>query len=128
MCSETLCTPNDDGFHTKKSIDRTFTACGVDKLQLNKEELRTCDLYGVFRICIGQIKTDETKKLMLLKNVTKSGVLFQCMKKLLNKFPAYNMKAKWQTRQLKHLLRDLPLNHCVSIYVFFSENYRCCDN
>ena len=36
------------------------------------------------------------------------------------------MSAKWQTQQLKNLLRDLPLNHCVSIHDF-SENYRCSD-
>ena len=79
MSSETLCPPNIDGFHKKKYTDRKCTDCGVEKLQLSSEELRTDDLspdvsWECFEYVTVKSKRGETKKLMLVKKKLQNPV------------------------------------------------------
>jgi hypothetical protein len=72
-------------------------------------------------------KVGLRKKLMLVKKKTKPGYyMIQYFQNLLKTFPSHTIRAKWQTQQLKQLVRNLPANHAIAIHDY-SENYRCKD-
>lgn len=78
ISNQTLCRTNSDGLHNKSCLDRTCLECGVQKVHLHPEELRTDDAspdvsWECFDYVNIKSKRGETKKLMLVKKVTKSN-------------------------------------------------------
>jgi hypothetical protein len=51
-------------------------------------------------------------------------VMISYFLKLLDKFPSHMFRAKWQNTQLKSLVKNLPLKHCITVHDF-SENFKC---
>jgi hypothetical protein len=43
--------------------------------------------------------------------------MIQYFQNLLRTFPSHNIRAKWQTQQLKQLVRNLPANHAIAITI-----------
>ncbi|MES9880719.1 MAG: hypothetical protein ABW185_07545, partial [Sedimenticola sp.] len=71
------------------------------------------------------IKGNDLRKLILVKKSTEPAEMFEYFKTLLQQFPAHQFRAQWQTKQMKTLIENLPIGHCVTIHDF-SENYKCC--
>ncbi|XP_063425376.1 uncharacterized protein LOC134708659 [Mytilus trossulus] len=64
------------------------------------------------------------RRLTLIKKKTSVNEMFLNLKKLLETFPAHQHRSNWQSNQLKSLVQNLPVNHCICIHDY-SENYRC---
>lgn len=66
----------------------------------------------------------EKRKLQLAVKSTSPGKMVNYFKSPLSKFPYHQRRAKWQNKQMKILIENLPLDHvcCVDNY---SENYTC---
>ena len=61
---------------------------------------------------------------MLVQKISKPGEMISYFLKLLDKFPSHMFRAKWQNTQLKSLVKNLPLKHCITVHDF-SENFKC---
>ncbi|CAG2219783.1 unnamed protein product [Mytilus edulis] len=66
------------------------------------------------------------RKLMLVKKSTNPFEMFSYFIQILRTFPYHQFSASWQSDQLRSLLDNLPLNHCVTVNDY-SESYRCFD-
>jgi hypothetical protein len=61
---------------------------------------------------------------MLVQKISKPGEMISYILKLLDKFSSHMFRAKWQNTQLKSLVKNLPLKHCITVHDF-SENFKC---
>ena len=59
---------------------------------------------------------------MLVQKISKPGEMISYILKLLDKFSSHMFRAKWQNTQLKSLVKNLPLKHCITVHDF-SENF-----
>ncbi|CAG2189365.1 unnamed protein product [Mytilus edulis] len=63
---------------------------------------------------------------MLVKKSATPFEMFSYFIRILRTFPYQQFSASWQSDQLRSLLDNLPLNHCVTVNDY-SESYRCFD-
>ncbi|XP_071122993.1 uncharacterized protein [Mytilus edulis] len=115
--------------HKMSCLNRECTECGVDKLDFLPEEL---DKNGAVEVSWERyeyqnvkIKGDKVvRKLVLVKKRSNACDMFDYLKQLLEHFPSHQFRAYWQSKQMKSLINNLPVTHCVAIHDF-SENYKC---
>lgn len=129
VCNDTLCKPDNDNLYNKTCLDRKCKKCGTEHCHFTEEEMRTDDLaedtdWQCFEYRELKTKNGSRRKLMLVKKKTKPGHMFRYFKELLATFPGHNFRAKWQNQQIRHLVENLPENHCVAVHDY-SENYKC---
>lgn len=127
----TLC-PKETEDHKLSCLKRTCNECGINKLELLKEEMDTSDTAPLvkwerFEKVDMKVKGNKViKKLTLVRKETKVGELFEHFVELLKSFPLHQHRASWQSKHFQSLVANLPKNHCVLVHDF-SENYRCTD-
>ncbi|CAC5356864.1 unnamed protein product [Mytilus coruscus] len=93
LVDDTLCTRSANTHQHKIScLDRLCSECGV------------CD--------------KMIRKLVLLRKSSSPAEMFQYLKKLLETFPAHQFRAYWQSKQMKSLVENLPIDHCVTVHDF----------
>ena len=132
LVNDTLCEPPANiRKHNMECINRWCTRCGVESLPLLKEETQEGSPDGV--LCNWEryeYKTLTNKdgtsfgKLVLVKKNTRPFEMFDHLKTLVISFPGHSLRAEWQGKQLKNVIRDLPLGHCIAVNDY-SENYKC---
>ncbi|CAG2255254.1 unnamed protein product [Mytilus edulis] len=117
---------------THDCLTRNCQNCGVSKLMFLNEELEKSSNakdvnWEKYEYLKSNVKGGKTiSKIQLVKQVTKPGSLFEYFIKLLENFPAHQMRANWQNSQYKNINQNLPLGHAVCLHDY-SENYRCSD-
>lgn len=111
--------------YNKSCLDRTCVSCGVSGFKLSPEELNTAESApNVKWERYEYVSMRDKQKLTLVRKITKPAEMFEYFKEVLKTFPSHQFRASWQNAQLKHLLENLPHQHCVAIHDF-SENYGC---
>ena len=131
LVSETLCEPSANTRQYNMScLDRTCTECGIDKFKLLDIEScegstdMTCSWERYEYKNLKNKDGSEFRKLVLMKKNTSPVLMFDYLKQLLITFPAHDFRAIWQGKQMKHLIRNLPVGHCLAVHDY-SENYKC---
>lgn len=128
LVDATLC-PRSANTHQNKlaCLNRECSECGVSKLQFPEETNIGPETVNWERYEYTNVKikgNNVTRKLILVKKSTNPSEMFGYFKSLLEKFPGHQFRANWQCKQMKSLIRNIPIGHCVTIHDF-SENYKC---
>ncbi|VDI46241.1 Hypothetical predicted protein [Mytilus galloprovincialis] len=97
----TLC-PKVNGFYRKNCLDRKCSLCGVGNFKLSPNESQSSS-------------TVEWQKYEYITEKSKASRNFP---------PLTSTDQTGQSNQLKSLVQNLPVNHCICIHDY-SENYRC---
>lgn len=126
VIKETMCQQQ-----TSACINRKCKNCGVQNLELLKEEMDTSQsaekvTWQKYEYNTVSTNGKDLRKLRLVTVNSTVGELFTYFMHLLEKFPAHQHRASWQHGQFKSLLQYLPLTDCVVVHDY-SENYRCSD-
>ncbi|VDI47217.1 Hypothetical predicted protein [Mytilus galloprovincialis] len=122
----TLC-PKVNGFYRKNCLDRKCSLCGVGNFKLSPNESQSSSTveWQKYEYITEKSKGKNVRRrLTLIKKKTSVNEMFLNLKKLLETFPAHQHRSNWQSNQLKSLVQNLPVNHCICIHDY-SENYRC---
>ena len=130
LISETMCSiPENEKYNKLSCLSRKCNDCGTNKLKLMTEELDDSDsapsvLWEKYEYREVKSKDIVRKKLVLVRKQSKPKEIFEYLRYLLETFPLHQFRSSWQNKQQKHLVDNLPKNHCLLIHDF-SENYRC---
>ncbi|CAG2227088.1 unnamed protein product [Mytilus edulis] len=129
LVDDTLCTRSANTHQHKIScLDRLCSECGVCKFSMLPGELDESDVqisWERYEYKNVKVKGDKMiRKLVLVRKSSSPAEMFQYLEKLLETFPAHQFRAYWQSKQMKSLVENLPIGHCVTVHDF-SENYKC---
>ena len=115
----------------KDCLNRECKSCGVEKLDLLKEEedvslqAPTVSWQKFEYVAVGHTQEgNERRKLQLVRKETSPGEMFNNLKKLLHEFASHQFRASWQSKQMKDCIDNLPPEHACCIHDY-SENYSC---
>ena len=132
IVNETLCAKEEtNSYHSRGCLNRECEICGVDKLDLMKQEedvspqAPTVNWQKFEYVTVGQTQEGkEKKKLQLVRKETCPGAMFDNFKTLLHEFSSHQFRASWQSKQMKNSIAHLPLEHVCCVHDY-SENYSC---
>ena len=130
LVNETIC-KTAENVDKLKCLQRNCDNCGVHNFKLTEEEKNDnlnmstvqWERYEYVNLKRG---SKSLRKLMLVKKSTTPFEMFSYFIQILRTFPYHQFSASWQSDQLRSLLDNLPLNHCVTVNDY-SESYRCFD-
>lgn len=123
LVDDTVC-PRSANTHQHKisCLDRQCSECGVCNFTMLPGELDESDVHENKNV---NVKRDKMiRKLVLVRKSSSPAEMLRYLKQLLDTFPAHQFRPYWQSNQMKSLLENLPLGHCVAIHDF-SDNYKC---
>ena len=122
LLNETMCPPEENGFHARACVDRLCEKCPKTIPSVATVNNATVISWRQWERC--NMQGSLTKRMDIRQKTGTVGELLEDLRKDLEPFARHLFTAKWQQDQLSKLTRDPPQGTMITI-MDFSENYTC---